>query len=177
VEKAASLVIEPMLALLQGNQQWVTSIVFVILVMEGVVFTTFIFSGTLLVLAVGLLIQNGTLAYWPMFIVIFLGFWVGDTLSFVMGSYGKPWLLKFPLISKRLTIIERAERLIKNYGMWAIILSRFMGPCRPFVTFLAGAFAMRQPIFHLATIAATLFLTFGLLNAGITGAQLWQGMK
>jgi membrane protein DedA with SNARE-associated domain len=177
IEQTTALMIEPMLALLRNNQQWATLIIFIILVMEGVIFTTFIFSGTMLVLAVGFLIQNGTLAYWPMFSVIFLGFWVGDTLNFILGNYGKPWLLKFSLINKQTAKIDYAERMVRDNSIWAIALSRFLGPSRPFVTFLAGASGMRQPLFHVVTIAATLVLTFGLLNAGITGMQLWQGMK
>jgi membrane protein DedA with SNARE-associated domain len=177
LEQANTLMIEPMMALLRGNPQWTIFIIFAILTMEGVIFTTFIFSGTLLVLAVGALILNGTLAYWPMFATIFLGFWCGDTLNYMLGYRGKPWLMTLPLIRRHTAMVDRAERLIADYGIWAIVLSRFMGPSRPFVTFLAGAFGMRQPIFHLATIAATLALTFGLLNAGITGLQLWKGLK
>ncbi|MGL4637716.1 MAG: DedA family protein [Beijerinckiaceae bacterium] len=177
LEQASTLMIDPMLALLRNNQQWATFIIFMILVLEGVVFTTFIFSGSLLVLAVGVLISNGTFAYWPMFGTIFLGFWIGDTLNFILGNRGKPWLIKFPMINKHAKLIEAAERLISRYDIWAIVFSRFMGPTRPFVTFMAGAFGMRPAVFHIGTIAATLFLTFGLLNAGITGVQLWQGLK
>ncbi len=177
LEQANTLMIEPMIAMLRGNPQWTTFIIFAILTMEGVIFTTFIFSGTLLVLAVGALIQNGTFNYWTMFATVFLGFWFGDTLNYILGNRGKPWLLTFSIINKRPRLVERAERLITEYGIWAIVLSRFMGPSRPFVTFLAGAFGMRQSIFHLATIGATLLMTFGLLNAGITGLQLWKGLK
>jgi membrane protein DedA with SNARE-associated domain len=177
LEQANTLMIEPMVAMLRGNPQWTTLIIFAILTLEGVIFTTFIFSGTLLVLAVGALIQNGTLAYWPMFATIFMGFWFGDTLNYLLGNRGKNWLLKVPMIAKRKSMVDRAEKLIIDYDIWAIVLSRFMGPSRPFVTFLAGAFGMRQSVFHLATIAATLAITFGLLNAGITGLQLLKGLK
>jgi membrane protein DedA with SNARE-associated domain len=74
-------------------------------------------------------------------------------------------------------MMQKAERLIENYGVTAIFISRFMGPSRAFVTFLAGACHMNQKDFHLATLVSTFLLTYGLLNAGMTGLQLWDRFK
>jgi membrane protein DedA with SNARE-associated domain len=81
------------------------------------------------------------------------------------------------MVKNRPELMGKAERLIANHGWMAIFISRFLGPSRPFVTFLAGTCRMAQMPFHVATAASTLLLTAGLLNAGITGVQLFEKFK
>jgi membrane protein DedA with SNARE-associated domain len=166
-------VVEPMLALLRNHADWAPLIVLGIMVLEGVIVTTFLFSAVVVSLATGVLIHNGALPYGPMFLAIFTGFWIGDTINFMIGYRGDSWFRSLNAVKKRPKLVAKAEALIENWGWAAIFISRFMGPSRPFVTFLAGACHMRHLQFHIATAVSTLLLTWGLLNAGITGAELW----
>jgi membrane protein DedA with SNARE-associated domain len=168
---------EPILAFLREHARWAPMILFGIMLLEGIIVTTFIFSGVVIILASGALIQGGILPYGPVFIGIFTGFWMGDTINFMMGHKGERWFRNLAMVRSRPQLVAKAEALLVKWDWMAIAASRFMGPSRPFVTFLAGVFQMRPMVFHLATIAATLLLTAGLLNAGMTGVQLWNSIK
>jgi membrane protein DedA with SNARE-associated domain len=130
--------LETISGFMRTHALWAAPVLFGIMVLEGVILTTFIFSGSVMILAAGALIQADVLEYTSCFLAIFVGFWLGVT---------------------------------------AIFISRFMGPSRAFVTFLAGACHMNQKDFHLATLVSTFLLTYGLLNAGMTGLQLWDRFK
>jgi membrane protein DedA with SNARE-associated domain len=168
---------EPMLAFLRTHAAFAPLILFGIMLLEGIIVTTFLFSGVVIILAAGALIQGGILPYGPVFIGIFAGFWMGDTINFMLGHRGERWFRNLGVVRSRPQLLTKAEALLVKWDWMAIAASRFLGPSRPFVTFLAGVFQMRPAVFHLTTIAATLLLTAGLLNAGMTGVQLWQGWK
>jgi membrane protein DedA with SNARE-associated domain len=156
---------------------WAPLILFGIMLCEGVILTTFIFSGSLLIFATGALIQAGVLEYTSCFLAIFLGFCVGDAINFEIGRQGEHWFRGLAMVKKRQRMLQGAESIMAKYGIVAVFMSRFMGPTRVFVTFLAGACHVRPKDFHMATWVATFLLTFGLLNAGMTGLQLWDKYK
>ncbi len=156
---------------------WAPLMLFGIMLCEGVILTTFIFSGSVMIVAAGVLIQAGVLEYTSCFLAIFLGFCLGDWINFEIGRRGEHWFRNLGMVKNRPGLMLRAERMITQYGVAAVFLSRFMGPSRVFVTFLAGSCHMRPQPFHAATALATLLLTFGLLNAGMTGLQLWEKFR
>jgi membrane protein DedA with SNARE-associated domain len=167
-------VLEPMISWLRTNGSYAPLILFGVTVLEGIVLTTFIFSGVVFVLAAGVLIKLGALDYTHVFLAIVTGFWVGDTINFHLAHRGENWFRNLSIIRNRPELLGKAEAFIQKWGLAAIFLSRFMGPGRAFVTFAAGVLRMPAQPFHLATILATLLLTAGLLNAGMTGVELWE---
>ncbi len=169
--------IEGVSAFMRTHALWAAPILFGIMVLEGIILTTFIFSGAVMILAAGALIQAGVLEYTSCFLAIFVGFWLGDWINYEIGRQGDPWFRNLGIVKSRPAMMQKAEKLIANYGVTAIFISRFMGPSRAFVTFLAGACHMRPKDFHLATLVSTFLLTYGLLNAGMTGLQLWDRFK
>jgi membrane protein DedA with SNARE-associated domain len=170
-------IMEPMLAFMRLHAAWAPFILFGVMLFEGIIITTFIFQGAVIILASGALIKTGVLPYGPVFFAIFLGFWVGDTINFMIGQRGENWFRNLQIVKSREKIVKKAEDLIKNWGAAAIFMSRFFGPTRPFVTFLAGAFRLQPAAFHGATILSTALLVWGLLNAGITGVELFNKIQ
>jgi membrane protein DedA with SNARE-associated domain len=156
---------------------WGPPILFGIMLMEGVILTTFVFSGTLMVLAAGALIQSGVLGLGPCFAAIVAGFWVGDWINFELGKRSEAWLRTFGVVQRNAVLLDRAEAFVKRWDVAAIFLSRFMGPLRPFVVFLAGPAGVPARTFHLMTLLASIVVTAGLLNAGMTGVQLLERWK
>jgi undecaprenyl-diphosphatase len=170
-------VLEPMIGWLRANSAYAPLILFAVMLLEGIIVTTFIFSGVVFVVAAGVLIKLDVLNYPHVFLAIFAGFWVGDTINFHLAHKGERWFRNLGVVRSRPGTIEKAEAFILKWGVAAIFLSRFMGPSRAFVTFLAGALRMPSERFHLATILATLLLTAGLLNAGMAGVDIFERMR
>jgi undecaprenyl-diphosphatase len=164
--------IEPVLTALRANPDLAVLALFGATAIEGVVLTTFFLSGTVVTVAAGAAIMAGSLDYTAAFGAIFAGFWAGDTANFALGRHGKPWLESRGALTSRVALLAKGEALVARHGWIAMFLSRFMGPVRPFATLAAGALRMRALPFHAATITSTAILTYGLLNAGMTGASL-----
>ncbi|MFM9973997.1 MAG: DedA family protein, partial [Beijerinckiaceae bacterium] len=80
---------EPILAFLRTHAGLAPLILFGIMLLEGIILTTFLFSGVVIVLAAGALIQSGVLPFAPVFFGIFLGFWIGDSINFMLGHKGE----------------------------------------------------------------------------------------
>jgi membrane protein DedA with SNARE-associated domain len=168
---------EGMMAFMRLHAAWGAPILFGVMLLEGILVTTFIFSGALMLVAAGGLIQAGVLSYPSVFAAVTAGFWLGDWINFEIGRRAEHWFRGLGMVKNRPELMGKAERLITRHGWAAIFISRFLGPSRPFVTFLAGTCRMDQGPFHIATAASTLLLTAGLLNAGMTGVQLFEKFK
>jgi membrane protein DedA with SNARE-associated domain len=162
---------------LAANPGIALAAIFAIMVLEGLIVTTFIFSGSLTLLAAGALVQAGALSFPAAFATIVAGFWLGDWLNYRLGHRGEAWFRSLGVVRRREATVARAEALLLRWGWAAVFISRFMGPARPFVTFLAGVFGVRPLAFHLATLACTAVLTAGLLHAGMTGMQLVRTLR
>jgi membrane protein DedA with SNARE-associated domain len=170
-------IMEPILAFMRLHAAWAPLILFSVMMLEGIILTTFLFSGVVIILATGALIKSGVLPYGPVYLAIFLGFWAGDTINFMIGQRGENWFRNLAMVKSRANLVEKAEGMIKNWGAAAIFVSRFLGPSRPFVTFLAGTFRLQSAAFHGATMLSTAILVWGLLNAGMTGVELFNKIQ
>jgi membrane protein DedA with SNARE-associated domain len=164
-------------AFMKLHAAWAPPILFSIMLLEGVILTTFIFSGTLMILAAGALIQAGVLSLGPCAVAILLGFWLGDWINFELGRRSETWLRSFGVVQRNVALLDRAEAFLKRWDKAAIFLSRFMGPLRPFVVFLAAPAGISARTFHVMTVLSTLLVTAGLLNAGMTGALVLERWK
>lgn len=164
-------------AFMRLHAAWGPPILFGIMLLEGIILTTFLFSGSLMILAAGALIQTGVLGLAPCFAAIVAGFWLGDWINFELGRRSEAWLRTFGVVQRNAALLDRAEAFLKRWDKAAIFLSRFMGPLRPFVVFLAGPAGVPSRTFHLMTLLSTLLVTAGLLNAGMTGVQLFERWK
>jgi membrane protein DedA with SNARE-associated domain len=166
------VLVQSALTLLEHYAAIAPGILFAAMLLEGVVLTTLVFSATLLMLAAGMLIHAGHLSFSPTFIAIFSGLWMGDAINYALARRGRGWFYRLRAVQKRKRLVERAEALLSRWGFIAVFSSRFMGPTRPFVTFLAGATQMSAVSFHIASAISTLLLTFLMLACGMRVAQM-----
>jgi membrane protein DedA with SNARE-associated domain len=164
--------VQSALMLLQQNAAVAPGILFTAMLLEGIVLTTFIFSATLLALAAGMLIQAGLLSFFPTSLAIFAGLWMGDAINYALARRGKDCFHLLRAVQQRKHLVQRAESLVSRWGFIAVFSSRFMGPSRPFVTFMAGVMKMSAVRFHIASATSTLLLTFVLLAGGMKAAQM-----
>jgi membrane protein DedA with SNARE-associated domain len=177
LELASREALEAIAGYMRTYAVWSGPILFAIMALEGVILTTFIFSGSLTILAAGVLVQQGVLPLAPTFAAIVLGFWFGDWVNYEFGRRGEAWMRSFAIVQRNTALLDRAEAFLGRWEKASIFLSRFMGPFRPFVVFLAGPAGIRPGVFHAMTLVSTLLVTAGLLNAGMTGVQLWERFR
>jgi len=164
-------------AFMRAHAAWAAPILFGVMALEGVIVTTFIFSGALFIVMAGAMVQAGVLDYGQAFAAMALGFWLGDTINYELGLRAEHRIRGLGVVKSRPGLVARAEAMIARYGWMAIFASRFLGPLRPFVTLIAGACRMPRRPFHVATVISTLLLVAGLMNAGMVGVQLWDRLR
>ena len=85
-----------------------------------------------------------------------------DTASYYSGLFFGPKLKKLDFLQKREAIFIRGENFFNKYGWSGILIGRLIPAIRPFIPFIAGISAMRQPIFLISSIIACFIWTIAL---------------
>jgi membrane-associated protein len=146
---------------------WVYGLLFAIIFAEtGLVVTPFL-PGDSLLFAAGALAATGALDARLLFLLLTFAAILGNTVNYGIGRFVGPRVFRAEdtggtlhrLLNRQ--HLERAHAFFERYGGMAVVLTRFVPIIRTFVPFVAGAGAMRYPVFALYNIA---------------GGALWVGI-
>jgi membrane-associated protein len=146
---------------------WVYGLLFAIIFAEtGLVVTPFL-PGDSLLFAAGALAATGALDVRLLLLLLAFAAILGNTVNYSIGHFIGPRVFKAESAGGRLDRLlnrqhlDRAHAFFEKYGGMAVVLTRFVPIVRTFVPFVAGAGAMRYPVFALYNIA---------------GGALWVGI-
>jgi membrane-associated protein len=146
---------------------WVYGLLCAIVFAEtGLVVTPFL-PGDSLLFAAGALAATGALDARLVFLLLALAAIAGNTVNYSVGRFVGPRVFRqdepgaatHRLLNRQ--HLDRAHAFFERYGGIAIVLTRFVPIIRTFVPFVAGAGAMRYPVFALYNIV---------------GGVLWVGL-
>src|SRR5215470_16940629 len=133
---------------------------------ESLAFIALVLPAWAILVAVGTLISQGGLNFWPIWVAGAIGAALGDRLSYWVGSkVGPAVALMWPL-SRHPYLIPRGERFVAKWGALAIFIGRFLGPLRAVVPLVAGIFAMPFWPFQIANFVSALAWVAMLLMLG-----------
>jgi membrane-associated protein len=146
---------------------WVYGLLFAIIFAEtGLVVTPFL-PGDSLLFAAGALAATGALDVRLLLLLLAFAAILGNTVNYSIGHFIGPRVFKAESAGGRLDRLlnrqhlDRAHAFFEKYGGMAVVLTRFVPIIRTFVPFVAGAGAMRYPVFALYNVA---------------GGALWVGI-
>lgn len=113
-------------------------------------------------MAAGAFAASDDLVLWQVQAAAFAGFVAGDQAAYGVSATGGTKLInKMKVNEKFAALFEKAETLVKRFGMAAIFLSRtIFSPLGPYVGYLSGALRLRWVMFTLASIAGAICWTF-----------------
>ena len=134
---------------------WVYAILFLIIFAEtGLIVTPFL-PGDSLLFAAGALAATGALDVRLLFVLLAGAAILGNTVNYSIGRFLGPRVFHADASHRFLNKqhLERAHAFFEKYGGMAVVMTRFVPIIRTFVPFVAGAGAMRYPIFALYNIA------------------------
>ncbi len=129
--------------------QWVTlyplfsgAIIFAVAMVESLAIIGFIVPGVAIMFAIGTLISSGTLELMSTIIWAAAGASVGDALSFALGKHYKEQLYQLPWLKKQPKLLDKGVTFFRRYGIYSILIGRFIGPIRAIIPLVAGMLNM-----------------------------------
>jgi membrane protein DedA with SNARE-associated domain len=151
---------------IRHNHVWAGPIIGLMTFGESMFIIGILIPATALLLITGGLVASGTLPLMPILLWGYAGALLGDALSFWLGRWMGPNVLRCkPLATHRRTV-ARARLLFYRYGFFAVLLGRFLGPIRSTIPTVAGVMGMPEYKFQLANLVSALFWVPALLAPG-----------
>ena len=122
---------------------------------------------------IGALVALKGMAFWHAIELAALGGWAGDLISFGIGRrYGEA-LFRRPFFASRQALVQRGRDFFKRYGGTGVFMAQFLGPLRPMMPAMAGAYGLSLVRFLAATaIASQLWALLYIVPGVVFGASL-----
>jgi membrane protein DedA with SNARE-associated domain/membrane-associated phospholipid phosphatase len=149
------------------HPQYGISFAFCIALIESLAIIGSIIPGTVTMTAIGSMIGTSLLPLETTLLVIILGAFIGDCLSFAIGFYYQDSLKNWRWIKRYHKWLTYCEGLFKHYGLSAILIGRFFGPMRSMIPLVAGLLNMRIFLFLFAALFASILWAIVYLIPGI----------
>jgi membrane protein DedA with SNARE-associated domain len=137
---------------IEANQAWAGLVVFFLTMGESMLVIGILIPATALLLFTGGLVGSDTLPVGPILLWGILGAAVGDAISFWLGRWIGPKILRWRILKRHRSTVARARLFFYRYGFLSIFFGRFLGPIRSTIPTVAGVMGMSQWRFQLANI-------------------------
>ncbi|MEH6625052.1 MAG: bifunctional DedA family/phosphatase PAP2 family protein [Motiliproteus sp.] len=137
------------------HTQWISITIAALALLESLVMIGLIVPGIVLLFAVAALAGSAQTPIILCLVSAMAGAITGDLISFFLGRYAHPWALSSSLFRNHPDWIKRGETFFTRYGLYSVVIGRFVGPVRPVVPFVAGMLSM----------SPTRFIVINLLSA------------
>lgn len=156
---------------IQANQDWAGPITFLLTLGESLLIVGMLIPATALLLLTGGLIGSGTISPWGVLIWGIAGAIVGDALSYALGRWlGPSMLRRWPFNTQR-TAVARARLFFSRYGFASVLMGRFLGPIRSTIPTVAGMMGMKHSRFQLANVLSAVAWLPVMLAPGYLAAR------
>ena len=155
----------------RAHEAWAAPICFALAFGESLAFISFLLPATVVLIAVGGLVGQAGLAFWPVFMAAALGAAFGDWLSFWFGHRFESRIGEIWPLSRHPGLLIRARSIIDRWGALGVFGGRFLGPLRATVPLIAGLVAMPALPFQAANWSSALVWAFLVLAPGAFGVD------
>ena len=153
-------------------------VVFLVTFSESLAFIGLFMPGAVLMAMIGALVALGVLDLVPVLVWAVAGAFAGDGVSYLLGWKLQGRSAEIWPFSRHPGWFQRGESFFYRYGVFSVVLARFVGPVRPIVPLVAGVLGMRPGLFYLtnglsALVWAPLYLAPGyLLGSSLTSLSI-----
>lgn len=157
------------------NESLVEILLFALGFAESLVFVSLFVPASALFLAIAALEGAAGNPFLPILLAGAAGCFVGDMVSFVIGGHIKDNVAGCWPFTRNPLWLPRARALFERRGMLAILISKFVGPLRPVIPFVAGAMHMPLVPFILASASSSLIWSAAFLAPSYYGLRYFSG--
>ena len=163
---------QSVIAFVRENEHLIEIIVFLLGFAESLVLVSFFVPASILFLAVAALHSAGDGPFLPILLAGALGCICGDVVSYMVGWRVRHHVKRMWPFRSRPDLLARTRLLIRHHGIFAIVISKFIGPLRPITPLCAGATAMPWYSFAAASAASSMVWALAFLAPAYYGFQL-----
>ncbi|PCI21953.1 MAG: phosphoesterase PA-phosphatase [Piscirickettsiaceae bacterium] len=121
---------------------WSGAIVFLVAMIESLAIIGVIVPGVAIMFAIGALISNGTLDMTTTVLWAAAGASFGDGLSYAIGRHYDKKIYQISWFKKNPNVLEKGHVFFEKYGIFSILIGRFVGPIRAVIPLIAGILDM-----------------------------------
>jgi undecaprenyl-diphosphatase len=157
------------------NQQFIEVALFVLGFAESLVFVSFFVPASAFFLAIAALEGAAGNPLLPILIAGAAGCFAGDMTSYLIGHRFKGNIEGHWPFTKYPHWLSDTKALFQRRGVYAIFISKFVGPLRPVVPFVAGAMHMPLASFTGASIFSSTIWSMSFLMPSYYGIMLLSG--
>lgn len=129
-------------------------ILFAITFLESIAIVGILIPSAVIMTAVGVLIAQNYFNFYLAWFMAFLGCFMGDVLSFLLGGRFKQVIMQWSWIKKQESLITKTEKSLLDNRFTSIILGRYIGVLRPIVPLLAGILNLKLRDFIIPSFIA-----------------------
>jgi membrane protein DedA with SNARE-associated domain len=156
---------------LHANATWAPLVIFVITFLESLPGISLLVPATALLLAIGVLLGNGTLDLGPVLAAAVVGAIVGDAVGFWVSRAVGARAVRRWLPRRQRRSYAWALLLFRRWGWAAVFLGRFLDPVRAVAPAVAGIARMREWQFQTANVASAVIWAPVMLLPGFSVAR------
>ena len=156
------------------HEYWAAPVVAALAFGESLAFISLLIPAWAALVAIGVLIAESGINFWPIFVAGALGAALGDWLSYWVGVKLGPAVGRMWPLSRSPDLMVRGERFVTKWGALAIFIGRFSGPLRASVPLVAGVFAMPFWRFQVANFTSAFVWVAVLLTLGDVVAMIFN---
>lgn len=150
----------------RNHETWALPIVFALAFGESLAFISLLIPAWGALVAIGALIGQSGISFWPICLAGALGAAFGDWLSYWVGLKLEYSVQHIWPLSRHPDLIPRGEAFVKRWGVLGIFIGRFFGPLRASVPLVAGIFEMPYWRFQFANFTSAVVWAAVLLTLG-----------
>ncbi|ALM82175.1 DedA family protein [Bordetella sp. N] len=163
--------IEHVRRFIETHQEWAGLVTALLTLGESLVVVGLFVPATALMLVTGGLVGSGTLDGWTILAWGTAGAIVGDAISYGLGRWLGPGILRRRPLSRQRPTVARARLFFYRYGFASVVLGRFLGPLRAIIPTVAGVMGMPQSRFQLANVLSAVIWMPLMLAPGFLAAR------
>ncbi len=121
---------------------WSGGIIFLVAMLESLAVIGLVIPGVAIMFTIGALIGSGSLNLLSSTLYAAAGASIGDALSFALGWHYKEKIYHFTLLKPHQNLLKKGHGFFEKYGVYSILIGRFIGPVRAIVPLVAGILGM-----------------------------------
>lgn len=138
---------------------------------ESLVFSGIFVPGTVVLVLMGGLVSYDMYDFYSLAASGISGAIIGNAISYELGRLGRVHVERWSVFNGYLA---RAKAFFLRHRNKSVFLGRFVGPIRPFIPFIAGAFDMSRMHFYTSNIFSAILWSIWYLGLGYAFGIAWK---